>query len=139
MPILKNIRHEHFAQGVAKGMSQTQAYIEAGYASSGAEQNASRLMSNDKVAARVAELQERGAIRAEITIADLVTELEEARGAALSAETPQSSAAVAATMGKAKLLGLVVDKLAGADGGPLTVQYLKPRPTQPDEGYDSGE
>jgi hypothetical protein len=87
----------------------------------------------------VTELQQRGAVRAEITIADLVKELEEARQAAASAEIVQSSSMVSATMGKAKLLGLVVDKLAGADGGPLTVQYLKPRATQPDEGYDSGE
>ena len=37
-------------------------------------------------------------------------ELEQARAAALAAPTPQSSAAVSATMGKAKMLGLLVDK-----------------------------
>ena len=36
----------------------------------------------------------------------LVNELEEARIAALTAESPQSAAAVSATMGKAKLMGL---------------------------------
>ena len=46
--------------------------------------------------------------RCEITIADLVTELEEAR--TLAKEVAQPSAAVSATMGKAKLLGLDVQK-----------------------------
>ena len=36
--------------------------------------------------------------------------MEQARAAALAAPTPQSSAAVSATMGKAKMLGLLVDK-----------------------------
>ena len=36
----------------------------------------------------------------------LLLELEEARQCALAAETPQTSAAIGATMGKAKLMGL---------------------------------
>lgn len=44
--------------------------------------------------------------RHDLTVGDLLAELEEARQAALGAENPQSSAAVAATMGKAKILGL---------------------------------
>ncbi len=31
MPVLKNSRHERFAQNVAKGMSATEAYEKAGY------------------------------------------------------------------------------------------------------------
>lgn len=108
MPRLDNPKHELFAQGLAKGKSQVEAYQEAGYAPS--EPNASRLTSNDKVAARVAEIQGRAAIRAEITVADIIAELEQARVVALGAATPQSGAAVAASMGKAKLLGLVIDK-----------------------------
>ena len=45
-----------------------------------------------------------------VTVGDLLQELEQARAAALAAPTPQSSAAVSATMGKAKMLGLLVDK-----------------------------
>ena len=41
-----------------------------------------------------------------ITIATLLRELDEARKIALEAETPQSSAAISATMNKAKLVGL---------------------------------
>lgn len=57
MPALANPRHERFAQELAKGKSQSDAYQNAGYEPS--EPNASRLTRNDKVAARVAELQER--------------------------------------------------------------------------------
>lgn len=108
MPALDNPRHERFAQELAKGRTQAEAYAEAGYKPS--EPNASRLRSNDKVQSRILEIQERGAVRAEITVASILEELEQARVAALGAETPQSSAAVSASMSKAKLLGLVVDK-----------------------------
>ena len=108
MPKLENHKHELFAQALAKGEPSAAAYVQAGYSFN--EGNASRLKSNEKVIARVAELQERGAKRAEVTIASLVEELEQARLAALKAPTPQSGAAVTASMGKAKLLGLVVDK-----------------------------
>jgi phage terminase small subunit len=110
MPALENARHERFAQELAKGKTQEQAYIDAGYEPDAARFNASRLITNDNVAARVAELQERAAIKVEWDIADAIRELEEARVAAGSAETVQASAMISATMGKAKLLGLVVDK-----------------------------
>ena len=64
------------------------------------------VLDNVKIAARLAELRSVAAKRNAITVDDLVAELEEARQAALAAETVQSSAATAATMGKAKLLGL---------------------------------
>lgn len=108
MGALSNTRHERFAQELAKGKSAAQAYIAAGYSAN--DGNAIRLKGNERVAARVAEIRERGAIRAEVTVATLIEELEQARKAALSADTPQSSAAVAASLGKAKLLGLIVDK-----------------------------
>lgn len=73
--------------------------------------NASKLLSSAKVALRVEELRSEAVKRNEITVDDLVRELEEARTAALSAQNPQASAAVAATMGKAKLLGYGVEKL----------------------------
>jgi len=57
MAALSNARHERFAQELAKGKSQSEAYQNAGYEPS--EPNASRLTRNDKVQARVAELQER--------------------------------------------------------------------------------
>jgi Family of unknown function (DUF5681) len=55
MGILKNIRHEQFARGLATGKSVSQAYADAGY--SACRQNAHRLSSNDDIRSRVAELQ----------------------------------------------------------------------------------
>ena len=68
--------------------------------------NAKTLLDNNKIVARLAELGEVTAKAHQITVADLIAELEEARIAALTAESPQSAAAVGATMGKAKLLGM---------------------------------
>jgi phage terminase small subunit len=67
MPILSNPRHERFVQLVASGMSATKAYVEAGYAEQGANVNASRLIANDSVSARITELKERTASACEIT------------------------------------------------------------------------
>lgn len=67
---------------------------------------ASLLMNKGEIRARIKELQEKAEARHDITVDSLLKELEEARIAALTAETPQSSAAVNATMSKAKLLGL---------------------------------
>jgi phage terminase small subunit len=69
------------------------------------------LLKNGNVAVRVSELQAAAAERNEITVDDLLAELEDARKAALGASSPQTSAAVAATMGKAKLLGFLVEKV----------------------------
>ena len=68
--------------------------------------SACRLLDKANVKLRVRELKAEHAERHRITVDDLIAELEEARIAALAAETVQSSAAVGATMGKAKLLGL---------------------------------
>ena len=55
MPVLKNARHELFAQNLAKGMSATEAYEKAGYKPS--RQHAARLATKGDIVARVAELQ----------------------------------------------------------------------------------
>ena len=68
--------------------------------------NASVLLENPKVSTRLNQIRSEHMKRHNLTVGDLLKELEEARQAALGAENPQSSAAVAATMGKAKLLGL---------------------------------
>src|SRR5690606_32783594 len=62
---------------------------------------------------RVAEIQNKVAKKVEITVESLAAELEEARGLAITEK--QTSAAVSATMGKAKLFGLGIEhrKLTG--------------------------
>lgn len=64
------------------------------------------VLENGKIKARLSELGAATAKRHAITVDDLLAELEEARQAALGCESPQSAAAVGATMGKAKLLGM---------------------------------
>ncbi|MGZ9568227.1 terminase small subunit [Alcaligenes nematophilus] len=111
------------------------AYVEAGNASEAyrraynagkmkpetVNRTAKELLDNRKIAARVAELQAEHVERHKLTVDDLLAELEQARQAALTAETAQSSAAVAATMGKAKLLGLDKQMIehSGPNGGPI--------------------
>lgn len=85
-------------------------------------EEASKLLNNPKVAQRVGELRAAHAEEHDVTVASLIRELEEARTAALTHETPQSSAAVAATMGKARITGLDKQILehTGKDGGPIS-------------------
>ncbi len=66
------------------------------------------LLQKGDIRARLDELRAEHKKRHEITVDTLVAELEEARK--LAFETDKAAAAVSATMGKAKLLGLVVDK-----------------------------
>lgn len=95
---------------------------------------AKELYDSVKITARINELQGEIKQRHNVTVDSLLNELEEARQAALTAETPQSSAAVAATMGKAKLTGLdkiIVDHTS-SDGSmatrPTTIQLLPVEP-----------
>lgn len=68
------------------------------------------LLKKVQITARLDELRGEHAKRHNLTIDDLIEELEEARQAALSAVVVQSSASVAATMSKAKLLGFLDKK-----------------------------
>lgn len=121
MPILDNVRHELFAQQMAKGVGQADAYIAAGYkvSESATPAAASRLWSDPAVRARVDELKGAAAERTEITIHDIANQLDEDRTFAKECKAPGSC--VAATLGKAKVLGLLPDKVehTGKDGGPI--------------------
>lgn len=128
MAALANRKHELFAQALAKGSTADEAYVAAAYAAN--RGNAVRLKANESVQARVTELQERAAIKVEVTVEDIARQLDEDRALALKLNQP--SAAVSATLGKAKVLGLIVDKTknehTGANGGPidqkLTVEFV---------------
>lgn len=56
MPMLRNAKHEHFAQLLAKGESPPKAYVICGYSEHGAAQSANRLLKVADVAARIEEL-----------------------------------------------------------------------------------
>ncbi|ABS68660.1 hypothetical protein Xaut_3431 [Xanthobacter versatilis] len=109
MSPLRNGRRERFAQLVAEGRTAAEAYTEAGFREN--RQNAHRLASDPDVRARIAEMQERGAMRAEITLADVTEHLKRIAAAAEEeGGAPGLSVARAAWMDVAKLNGLVVDK-----------------------------
>lgn len=57
MEPLENQQYEHFAQLVAGGLSQTDAYVRAGFSKKGADGNAARLAARDRVAHRIAVLR----------------------------------------------------------------------------------
>lgn len=74
--MLENQQHELFCQKIAEGMSQTDAYEAAGYKGSrkSLQDNAARLIGNDRVQARIAELRANAAQEAQIDLAWLVRE-----------------------------------------------------------------
>ena len=118
-------KQELFVKEYLVDLNGKQAAIRAGYAPASAEVHASRMLSNAKVQEMVSEQQGKRAERLEITVDDLVRELEEAR--ALAFATGKAGPAVQATMGKAKLLGMdkqLID-LTNSDGSlkPPTPTY----------------
>ncbi len=106
MPVLSNPRHERFAQELAKGRSQVDAYELAGFKPDDA--HAARLAGNGRISGRVAELLAAGAKRVEVTVESLIAEAEEARQGAM--QDHQWSAAVAAVKEKGVLSGVRVEK-----------------------------
>ncbi len=112
MPNLTNPRHEKFALALREGKSATEAYTLAGYKP--CRQNAARLMTNDDVKQRLVEIQAAAAKKSEVTVASLLDELEHARARADGLD--QLSAAVKAISEKAKISGLLVQKVEV--GGP---------------------
>ena len=109
MGVLSNPKHERFAQELAKGKSQAEAYETAGYKpDSGA---ASRLSGNVSIQARVAELLGKAAVRAELTVATVADNLLRiAEKAEALGEAAGLSVAKAAWMDAAKVSGLIVEK-----------------------------
>lgn len=125
-----------------------QKYIELGNASEAYRQaydaenmkmevihvKACELLADGKVSVRVKELQRLHQERHQVTVDSITTELEQARMLAMTSATG-ASAAVSASMGKAKLHGLIVDKgeIGGMGGGPIKTEATVT--LTPDEAY----
>jgi hypothetical protein len=67
MPLLANPRHELFCQAIASGRPAIEAYKLAGYKNSSAKANATRLMENDGISSRIAELRAQQSAKAELS------------------------------------------------------------------------
>lgn len=106
------IKQEKFAQKVVETGNASEAYRQSYDAANMSDKTiheaASRLVNDSKVSARIAVLRQEAAARHAVTIDTITQELEEARSLAM--QEKQTSSAVSASMGKAKLHGLVVEK-----------------------------
>lgn len=118
MPALHNPRHERFARAWIKLGVASEAYRKAGYKADkpgSVWTSAWRMLRHEQVQRRIRELKKQMATRNRITVDSLVEELDEARVAAMALSQP--SAAISASMSKARLVGLIVDrKEQGAPG-----------------------
>lgn len=94
------------AQALFRGTSAAKAYADAGFKPS--RFNAARFAKKEHILQRVAELQAVAAQKAEVTVESIAAQLDEDR--ALAHKKGQAGAAVSASMAKAKLFGLGVDK-----------------------------
>lgn len=127
-----SIREENFAQRFVETGNGARAYRECynpdvKYATS----QAAEILRRPHVRARVIELREMAAELHGITIGNLLDELEDARQEAqMVFPAPNVSAMVAATMGKAKLLGydkqLVEHTGKGGEALVATVNFITP-------------
>ena len=93
---------------------------------------ACKLLANPNVTITVKRRREALLVRHELTVDDILNELEEARQIELSASKPNTGSMIAASMGKAKVAGLIKDRaeITGPNGGPvsmsLSVSFVKP-------------
>lgn len=104
------IKQEAFCQAYIETGNANEAYRRA-YSTARMKpetvnKRAHELLRKGAIAGRLEQLRGELAERHKITVDTLLLELEQNRQAALQAETVQAAAATAATMGKAKLLGL---------------------------------
>jgi phage terminase small subunit len=104
--VLKNTRHERFAQELATGKSADEAYQAAGYKPGRA--HASRLAANGNIRHRITELLNVAAANAEITLESLLREAAEVKSAAMAAK--QYAAANGALKLKAELSGYYIQR-----------------------------
>jgi phage terminase small subunit len=123
--VLENSKHEQFCQVWLETGNKSEAYRKSHpnslkWKDETVHNKASALSKKGEVLARYDQLQEDTVKAHGITIESLLKELDEARGIALTADTPQSSAAITATMNKAKLVGL--DKFQVEVSGDIKVR-----------------
>lgn len=117
------VKQETFCQSYIETGNASEAYRRSYDASrmsaTSVNRKAKELLDNGKISARVNQLKASHAKRHNLTVDDLIAELEEARQMALGASTPQVSAAVAGTMGKARLLGFDKQIISGDPDKPI--------------------
>lgn len=110
---LENPKHEMFAQMLFAGETTETAYVEAGYRAN--RGNSARLRAHERVVFRLDQLRSQNRIKAGVTKQSLSMELDEVRVAAFNDQ--QYGVAATAIMGKAKLHGLLTEKVEHSHSG----------------------
>lgn len=115
-------KQEKFCQNIAKGMNQSDAYREAYNTAKGKDktvwENASRLMSDSKVTARIEELRAETTEEIKYTVEDSFRKLSEIQ--VLAMKNKKLTEAIKAEELKGKLKGLYVEKREISGGLDLT-------------------
>lgn len=134
MPVLKNARHEAFAQALAKGKTATEAYAEAGYQES--RSAASRLSTNVNIEKRVEELKTRIAEKAEWRSADRLRMLAIIAKGNLRKDPRSAIAAIAEANKMQGSHAVVRHQIGGVPENPIeivhTIERRIVRPSDPD-------
>ena len=128
-------KQERFAMAVASGKTQSDAYREAYNVRPTTKmetinQQASRLLANSNIYARVEELRKPIAQKAMITLESHIERLKEL--AALAVDTGQIAAAIKAEELCGKASGIYIERrqLTGLDGGPvnhsISISFVDP-------------
>jgi phage terminase small subunit len=99
-------KQQLFVSAVLKGKTINEAYKAAGFKPHAS--NGSRYSAIDKIQKAIRSAQRKAAEQQHVTTVSLAADLEEIR--MLAIEDKQYAAAVAAVLGRAKLLGLIVDR-----------------------------
>jgi phage terminase small subunit len=117
MPVLRNARHEAFAQALAKGKSASDAYVAAGYAES--RSAASRLSTNVNIRRRVDQIVGRVAEKAEWSAADRLRGLKSIYDATEGKDPRTAIAAIAEANKMQGSHAPAKHQHAGPNGGPI--------------------
>ena len=107
MSVLKNPRHERFAQLLTHGITADEAHTKAGYRPD--RRNVTRLTTNDDIRERVAELQAAAAGQAVITLESHLKVLASLRDKACA--EGRYSAAIRAEIARGRAAGLYVERI----------------------------
>lgn len=147
MPVLSNWRQERFARNIAKGMSQSQAYIKAGYKASTPNvkwSGASRLLRVVKVNDRVMEILSKDETKLRVTRNSMTNLYAELVRDAKSVGNMNAAKGLADSL--AKLHGLMVERQeSGAPGDFSRMdddqlrEYVEAAITEAGSGYQGEE
>ena len=119
MPVLKNQRHERYAQELAKGKSLLDAHEAAGYKRDGG--NASRIAAKDSVRQRITELQAETASKLTENLAltkdDILRELGLLATATIAAKDVRANDKRAACVDYARVRGWLIERHEHGEAG----------------------